>query len=293
MLEKLKSKFRSFFGITHMTEEIEKLNIEIRDIKRYMSEHSLLRNLILQIPVGINLDCRLNHINGLIPIEILKNYIHCFHCYNETKIDFLVETHCSDWLVQHLKPGDTVLDVGAAFGVIALPLSQVVGKEGCVYAFEPALNTSSILQRLIEVNELQNIKLIPKAVSDQVGTAEFIEYTSDNSFSWAPDTSTLATGIEPAMENYSKYIVEVTTIDEFVKSEKIHPNAIKMDIEGFEFYALQGAKQMLESEHPYLCIDIHQDVKTKESALLTVEPFLTNLGYKCEYRQHTIFASFN
>lgn len=292
MLEKIKSKCRNFLGITQATEEIEQLKAEIRDLKNCLSESKVLRDIILQLQTGVNLDCNLNYINASIPIEILKNYIHCLHWDDRNKIFISVETHCSDWLSKYLEVGDTVLDIGAAFGVISLPLSKVVGQKGCVYAFEPALKTRAILQRLIEANQLCNIKVISKAISDESGMAEFMEFSSENSLSWAPDTSTLETGIEPTLENYSKYAVEVTTIDEFVQAEKIQPKAIKIDIEGFEQYALQGAKQTLEAFHPSLCIDIHQDIKTQKSTLLTVEPFLKNLGYTCECREHTLFCVF-
>lgn len=293
MLARLKAKIRSFLGILSLTEEVESLKNEIREIKSYIAEYNSLKSFVLQIPEGANLAGRLNRVDGLIPVEILKNYIHCFRCLGEAKIDVLVETHCSDWLAQHLRPGDTALDVGAAFGVIALPLARAVGPKGKVYAFEPARKTQAILRRLIEANGLNNIHLVPQAIGEETGSAEFIEYSSDNNFSWAPDTSTLATGVEPAMDRYTKYAVEVTTIDRFVEDHHLQPKAIKMDIEGFEYYALQGAVNTLKTHHPALCIDIHADVKSKESALATVEPFLTQLGYHCDYRQHTLFAVYS
>jgi FkbM family methyltransferase len=35
----------------------------------------------------------------------------------------------------------------------------------------------------------------------------------------------------------------MTTLDQFVQAQGIEPSAIKIDIEGFELYALQGGKQ--------------------------------------------------
>jgi FkbM family methyltransferase len=194
-----------------------------------------------------------------------------------------------DWLAQFLNPGDIFLDVGAAYGVISLPLAQKVGPTGQVYAFEPARRTHTLLKQLLTDNELTNITVIPAAIADQKGTAEFIEYSVENQFSWATDTSTLADGVTPTMK-HETYSVEIMTLDQFVGEHNITPKAIKIDIEGFELYALQGANDLLKSVKPYLCIDIHQDVKTQQSSLIEIQPLLESFGYDCHVNQHTLFA---
>lgn len=307
MLEKIKFKIRSFFGnvqvlaeLEHLENHLTHLEAKVEANQQYnmsllhelLSQQNTFRDLVKQSRPGTILDCWINRVSALIPIEVLKTYIHCLNATSEEKLRFDVETHCSDWLANQLKAGDTFLDVGAAYGVISLPLISLLGEKGHIYAFEPAKNTRYLLEKIIQLNQFKNITVVPFAISDQLGTAEFIEYSSDNQFSWASDTSTLASAIQPTLENYSTYQVEITTIDDFVKSKNIQPKAIKIDIEGFEQYALEGARNTLESYHPALCIDIHQDVRTQESALLTVEPFLKNLGYQCECKEHTVFALF-
>ncbi|MGL5034512.1 MAG: FkbM family methyltransferase, partial [Microcystaceae cyanobacterium] len=172
-----------------------------------------------------------------------------------------------------------------------LPLAAMVGPTGHIYAFEPARQTRNRLQQIVTGNHLDNITVIPSAIADEIGTAEFIEYSTDNRISWAADTSTLAKDVSPSLENYSTYSVEITTLDRFVTEKNIKPKAIKIDIEGFELYALQGGINTLKNYKPYLCIDIHDDVKTKQSALLGVQPLLESLGYHCQMEGHTLFAS--
>jgi FkbM family methyltransferase len=142
----------------------------------------------------------------------------------------------------------------------------------------------------VEVNQFENITVIPAAIADTEGTAEFIEYSAENQFSWATDTSTLADGVTPTMK-HETYAVEIMTLDQFVGEQNIIPKAIKIDIEGFELYALQGAKEVLKTAKPYLCIDIHQDVKTQQSSLIEIQPLLESLGYDCQVNQHTLFAA--
>lgn len=316
MLEKLKFKVRSFLGnvkvfsdlehlenhINHLEEKIENhithLEEKVEANQQYnmsllyevISRHNTSQELVNRSRPGTILDCWINEISLLMPIEVLKSYAHCLDPLSDKQLSFMVETHCSNWLADQLNEGDIFIDVGAAFGVISLPLSSLLGQKGKIYAFEPARRTVNFLEKIIAMNGVENIKIIPMAVSDQKGTAEFIEYSFDNSLSWVSDASTLANGAKPVQNNHFSYNVEITTIDDFVSTMAIKPGAIKIDIEGFEQYALEGAKKTLESYHPALCIDIHQDVKTQKSALLTVEPFLKALGYSCEYREHTLFA---
>ena len=46
----------------------------------------------------------------------------------------------------------------------------------------------------------------------------------------------------------------------------------------------------MEACMPSLCIDIHEDVRTGESALLGVQPFLEELGYRVEMVGHALYA---
>jgi FkbM family methyltransferase len=256
--------------------------------------HNYSRTLIevvAQSQPQTQISCIINELPLKVPIEILRSYAHCLETSQKFSLSYSVENHCVEWLARQLQPGDVMIDVGAAYGVISLPLSRIVGPEGHIYAFEPAHQTQNLLKQIIHDNQLGNVSLIPMAIADTVGTAEFIEYSPDNAFAWAPDTSTLAAGLKPALENYSTYAVEITTLDHFVEAQCLCPKAIKIDIEGFELYALQGGQQTLKTFKPYLCIDIHEDVKTHESALLGVQPFLVALGYDCHMQGHTLFAS--
>ena len=133
--------------------------------------------------------------------------------------------------------------------------------------------------------------IVPDAISDQSGSAEFIEYNKDSVSCCASDTSNLVSDINIHTNTKSTtYTVKTITLDEYIAQESIKPSAIKIDIEGFEFYALQGAKKTLQTYLPYLCIDIHADVKTGKSSLLTIQPFLYSLFYTLSMEEHTLYG---
>lgn len=254
-------------------------------------KRQLLQEIIHQNQPGSILSCRINYCEILAPVELLKLCAHCLHPTTDKKLNYFVETHCVDWLFSHLKSGDTVLDIGASFGTVSLPLAKVVGDKGHIYAFEPARKTQQFLQQIIELNDINNISVVKSAVSDEPGTAQFVEYTDTDSFSWASDTSALNSPAINTQLKHLVYDVPITTIDDFVITQNLQPKAIKIDIEGFELYALYGAKSTLTKYTPYLSIDIHKDIKTGQSALLEVKPFLNALGYHTELKEHTLFCT--
>lgn len=277
------NKLRRVLGIIDILAALDQV---LKDQKR-----ELIKGLLHEIRSGSIVKCCINGVELLAPIEPLQVYQHCVFPTTEQKLNFSIENHCAQWLSSHVNYGDTVLDIGAAFGVISFPLAKAVGKKGHIYAFEPAKNTQDTLQKILNLNQISNITLVPQAISDQAGMAEFVEYSQDNDSSWASDTSTLASdnNIDEA-KKFTTYQVSVITLDEYVTKNAIVPAAIKMDIEGFEFYALQGGKQTLEKYLPYLCIDIHADVKTGKSALVEIEPFLQSLGYRLTMEEHTLYG---
>ena len=264
MIKTLKKLRRKLFGLDEQEATTHRLIQE--NLNRVHQSYSrvLIETLSQNFPQTL-LNCTVNGVALRVSVDILKTYAHCLQGSPNLEFTYTVETHCVDWLAQFLNPGDIFLDVGAAYGVISLPLAQKVGPTGQVYAFEPARRTNTQLKQLLADNALTNITVIPAAIADKEGTAEFIEYSAENQFSWATDTSTLADGVIPTMKHQT-YPVEIMTLDQFVAEQNIIPKAIKIDIEGFELYALYGAKEVLKTAKPCLCIDIHQDVKPSNLA---------------------------
>ncbi|MDJ0728865.1 MAG: FkbM family methyltransferase [Crocosphaera sp.] len=318
MINSLKLKLRQRLGLTEIQERVEHLarqnqelwdhnqvlDAKLKDTLDYnhrilsqveqlveQQKRELVQEIIEQSKSGSIINCHMNYCDLLVPVELLQLCPHCLHPTEEKKLNYLLETHCVDWLSSQVKPGDTILDIGASFGTISIPLAEIIGEKGHIYAFEPALKTQKFLQQILDLNNITNISVVKSAISDQPGTYEFVEYLNNSSFSWASETSTLNSPNRNSKFQSLTYEVQVTTIDDFVTTHGLSPNAMKIDIEGFELYALQGGKQTLEKYLPYLCIDIHPDVKTGKTALLGVEPFLQSLGYTLTMEQHTLCAT--
>ena len=88
-----------------------------------------------------------------------------------------------------LRPGMTVLDVGASFGLYALAAARLVGPSGRVFAFEPARRTAAALRLHLEWNGVADrVEVVEAAVADASGEEVF----------WAQETSFVASLVEGA-----------------------------------------------------------------------------------------------
>ena len=83
-------------------------------------------------------------------------YIH--HAHEPVSTEYLKTT---------LKPGMTVLDIGANIGYFALMEAKIIGDSGRVYAIEPVKESLSNLKRNIALNGFSNIKVYRFAIGDK------------------------------------------------------------------------------------------------------------------------------
>ena len=127
------------------------------------------------------------------------------------------------------------LDVGAHIGYYSALVSPVVRR---CYAFEPDLRNTGNLTAA--TSSLRNVEIIRQAVAEAEGES-FLDVDADSSISHlSPDRS--AADAEP---------VRVTTVDAFCKGrDGMRISAVKIDIEGFDILALEGALETAAKHRP-------------------------------------------
>ncbi len=152
-----------------------------------------------------------------------------------------------DFLDLLIKPGTTVLDVGAYIGTHTLAFARKVGDAGRVYSFEPHPLHFELLQLNIEQNGLSNVTLVNQGVSDA-----------------AKDLAICATGAERT-GNFASFsllesdscpdnrlphrVVTLTTIDQLSLNDCA---LIKIDAENMELPILKGARRTLTRVRPII-----------------------------------------
>jgi FkbM family methyltransferase len=138
---------------------------------------------------------------------------------------------------RELSAGDVVVDAGANIGVYSRFLSKCVGPNGVVHSFEPSPENFA---RLLGVTRnLRNVRANQLAVGEKTG--EQLLYISGT---LNVDHRTYP----PEGESRRTLPVRSTRLDDYFEP-KAHVDLIKLDIQGYELHALQGAKRVL-SDNP-------------------------------------------
>lgn len=141
---------------------------------------------------------------------------------------------------QILHEDSVCIDVGANYGYNSLAMS-ILNPNGKVYSFEAAPAIFDILKDNTILNDRENISFFNLAITDKPEVSiPFTFYIN------SPAQSHIA-----ANSQYELDAIQVnipgTSLDEFCISNDINPNFIKIDIEGNEIKALQGAKKLLQN----------------------------------------------
>jgi FkbM family methyltransferase len=183
------------------------------------------------------------------------------------------EQATTEFFQQALRPGDTVVEVGGHIGYLTMLFAELVGRAGRVVVFEPGRNNLPYLRE--NVRGLPGVEIVEQAVSDQDGVATFFEeqLTGQNN-SLLGDYERFSQNRQLAFSNEAYERRDVTTVrlDTFLERRAMQPDFVKIDIEGAEFLALQGAMKMVREQRPILVVEVtcHAD---------QVFQLLTSAGY--------------
>ena len=153
------------------------------------------------------------------------------------------------------KLGMTVFDVGANIGEWTLPMANGVGSQGRVYSFEPVPFLFDALNKTVGANQLKQVTISPRALSDKSETMDFYVQYDENELLDAR-LSRLGSPADFAVWNTDatkakKIQVQTTTLDEFVAEEKLERvDFLKLDPEGYECAVLEGGLTTLKKFRP-------------------------------------------
>lgn len=151
-----------------------------------------------------------------------------------------------------LRPGMTVVDAGANVGQYTLLASTILGPTGSVHAFEPVPENFRRLSECVHLNDLANVSLNRVALWHEATTLRF-DLPAD-------EPNNAGSYCVVAEASRGKLIeAQALRLDDYVASAKIDKiDLIKMDIEGSEPFALQGARATLERDRPIILMEINR-----------------------------------
>lgn len=174
--------------------------------------------------------------------------------------------------------GDCVIDAGCCVGETTLAFACTAGPSGQVHAFDILPQHLDILRQNIAANPYANLAPV---------TAHLVALSDHNAVARA---EAAPNHLNPGFKiSDAAGTVTVAKLDDWVNSNAIHKiDFIKMDIEGSEPAALDGAKQTLLRNKPKLAICLYHDIRHFFQIPLWLESL--QCGYKFYFGHYTIHA---
>jgi FkbM family methyltransferase len=147
------------------------------------------------------------------------------------------------WICRRLlRPGDTVLDVGSNYGLVAIVAGRLVGPTGLVHAFEPQPRLAEMIRSSKEANGLGQVNVHTVALSESDGTLDLfvpIHHSGGSSLGGAQGS------------DHEKIPVEVRRASEYLEHLGVAAvRLMKIDVEGHEAQVFRGASEFFESHPP-------------------------------------------
>jgi FkbM family methyltransferase len=136
-------------------------------------------------------------------------------------------------LAERLRPGDTLLDVGANVGFLAVVGAALVGATGRVIAFEPVPANARQIRRNKRLNRLRQLEVVETAVGDRTGQAVLVLARHAGGAALAD--------VERPPDACGELTVPIVRLDDWLASRPgLWPALVKIDVEGAELQVLRG-----------------------------------------------------
>ncbi|AEA43869.1 FkbM family methyltransferase [Fluviicola taffensis] len=144
-----------------------------------------------------------------------------------------------------------VLDIGANLGVMTVHLANTLPNT-TIHAFEPMPANVSVLKKIIAKFKLSKAKIHEIALGDESGTAKMVLPVNG---------STIMQGLSHVKHetitewNEGQEVdVKLDKLDNILNGQPVQ--AIKIDIENFEYFALKGANRIITSNKPIIYAEL-------------------------------------
>ncbi len=196
------------------------------------------------------------------------------------------------FMFEHLRRGDTALDIGANKGAYSYWMSRLCGSTGRVFAFEPQPDLAKYLERAKTACGLSQLTVAGTGLSSTAGTGSLFK----------PDGNPLGGASLEAMDGEGTRIdVRTITLDEYLADAHLADAVarpvrfIKCDVEGHELEVFLGGKQILEEDRPAMVFEC-QNFRHETGQIGRVMPMFEELGYQIFFfdgRQARPYAEFD
>jgi FkbM family methyltransferase len=215
--------------------------------------------------------------------NVYQQTVYSFDDYifrNSIHQNILWEQYTLEKIKQNYEPGTDFIDIGANIGLITLGFIQQTNKQyGNIHCFECDTTNFSLLS--MNLYNHPRIYMYPFALADTQKICHISRNHMNLGCNYIYETvdqtnkQTYEYNFIPSTNiQLNKICVLAVSLDslEYRFSNKV--GMIKIDVEGFEYFVLLGAKKILERDHPVIIIEIWDNNLEKIKDFL-----LKDIGY--------------
>jgi FkbM family methyltransferase len=231
-------------------------------------KHWLMENI--GVRVGTDTPQRVTITGGAVMMlditEHVQRWIYYFGVYERETVELFLRL---------VKPGMTVVDIGANVGQYTLLANSVVGASGSVHAFEANSRNATKLRANLAQNDSSRVEVNAVALSDTVGTVTLYSANNDN----AGEHSLFQ--FDSTMQGEE---ITAITLDHYVASAAFgssrRVDVIKIDVQGAEAMVLRGAETTLRTHQPLIICEFEERwLQGMGSSTVELKAWLRSLGY--------------
>jgi FkbM family methyltransferase len=181
------------------------------------------------------------------------------------------------YILASIKKGNTVMDIGAHKAGYLYYFRKKVTESGRVYAFEPQGILFNYLTSIKKQFKWTNVEVEHIALSDSTGKVTlYIPSHSKPTNTSSPGATIFKAAASGEIQSTEEVVTE--TLDSYCNRKSIHPDLLKIDVEGNELRIFNGGLQILKKYKPKIIVEIEAR-HVGENQVLETFSFLENLGY--------------
>ncbi len=198
---------------------------------------------------------------------------------------YVKEEGTINWIREHVRPGDSFLDIGANIGLYTLAAAQQVGASGVVYAVEPHIvNFQSLLRNVAANNFQDRVRPFSCALHDASGIFDFNYCSLDPGSSM----SQLGATRDGEEQEFGPVAVEAklaVTVDDLVAAGSMRPPChVKIDVDGNEMLILKGMRRLLSGPDAPRTMQVEINARYRDAPFA----YLAEVGFEMAEAHHTL-----
>lgn len=183
------------------------------------------------------------------------------------------ENETIDYIINKIPPNGIFIDVGANIGAISIFVAHK-RPDVQVYAIEASEKIYNYLKENVSLNNLSNIRTY-NFIIHNVDDKEIKLYAPDDQFGKGSLEKTFTTDYE---------LIKTITLNTFITNNKIHPDLIKVDVQGYELFVFQGLESFIRNtkQRPEILFEFEdwsEEIAMGKENISIAQKYLKTIGY--------------